>query len=195
MICMFQEICKQFIHDFVPFCAFNIVISGSEILKWFTHQGVGNIVNAQVTYRNENKWIGNTMCVVSSCPNFNPYHFGRLLTCRVLINEHKGSVVGLDFCPIFPKSSYLWMSYFLSKMFNENERAVLSQIDENGFIQMELRFQWYLKHDVEINKCGFCVVYEQDMRVCIREMILAQSSNSTCITPYEGLDVQQKESN
>ena len=69
-------------------------------------------------------------------------------------------------------------------MFNENERAVLGQMDENGFIKMELRFQWVPEHDVEIKKCGFRLVYEQDIED-IREMISAQSSNSTCVTLYE----------
>ena len=74
-------------------------------------------------------------------------------------------------------------------MFNENERAVLGQMDENGFIKMELRFQWVPEHDVEIKKCGFRLVYEQDIED-IREMISAQSSNSTCVTLYE--DVHHK---
>ena len=39
-----------------------------------------------------------------------------------------------------------------------------------------------------IRKCGFRLLYEQDMED-IREMISAQSSNNTYITPYEGLDV------
>ena len=42
-------------------------------------------------------------------------------------------------------------------------------------------------HCLEVKKCGFCLLYEQDIED-IREMIQAQSSNSTCITPYEDLD-------
>ena len=53
---------------------------------------------------------------------------------------------------------------------------------------MGVRFQWDFKYSLEINNCGFRVVYKQDMED-IREMLSAQSSNSTCITPYEGLDV------
>ena len=49
---------------------------------------------------------------------------------------------------------------------------------------MELRFRWVPEHDVEIKKCGFCLVYEQDIED-IREMISTQSSNSICVTPYE----------
>nr|POF16149.1 hypothetical protein CFP56_24175 [Quercus suber] len=53
---------------------------------------------------------------------------------------------------------------------------------------IEVRFQWDSNYFLEVNKCGFRMVYEQDIED-IREMISAQSSNSTCITPYEGLDI------
>ena len=121
-----------------------------------------------------------------SSPNIYLYDFGHFLTCHILINEHEGSHFYLGYCPkwVQIKSCHLWMSYIPSKMFSENERAVLGQSDENGFIQMELRFRWCFKHDPEIKKCGFHLLYEQDMED-IREMIAAQSSNSTCITPYE----------
>ena len=84
------------------------------------------------------------------------------------------------------------MYYLPSQVLSENQRAVLGQIDENGFIQMGVRFQWDFKYSLEINNCGFRVEYKQDMED-IREMLSAQSSNSTCIciTPYEGLDVHR----
>ena len=80
------------------------------------------------------------------------------------------------------------MSYIPSQAFNEDQiAAILGQIDENGFIQMELEFQWQFS-DTGLKKCGFRIVYEQDI-ADIGEMISTQSSDSTCITPYEGLDV------
>ena len=181
---MFQEIHKQSIIIGL-YGAFNIVIPGSEIPKWFRHQSVGNIVKAQVTHWNENKWIGIAVCAMS-CPSFYLYDFGRSLRCHILINEHEGLHLFVGCCPRFVqiKSHHLWMCYLPYQMFNENERVVLGKIDENGFIQMELRFRWVPEHDVEIKKCGFLLVYEQDIED-IKEMILAQSSNSTYITPYE----------
>ena len=61
---------------------------------------------------------------------------------------------------------------YTHQAFSENERAVLAQNDENGFIQMEHKFQWHFKDDLEIKKCRFRVVYEQDMED-IKEMLLA----------------------
>ena len=53
---------------------------------------------------------------------------------------------------------------------------------------MEYRFsfQYDLSHCREIKKCGFRLACEKDLED-IREM-MAQSSKSTCITPYQGLD-------
>ncbi|XP_030970817.1 TMV resistance protein N-like [Quercus lobata] len=201
LLTVHQEICKQSI-IFCDLAAFNIVIPGNEIPKWFNHQSVGNIVNAQVTHpnknvkntkvpsRSSNMWIGMALCVVFSGLNFYLSDIRRLLRCHILINEHEGSDFYVGYCPrlVQIKSHHLCMSYISSQSFSEHERAVLSQIDENGFIQMEFEFQRDSNHGPEIKKCGFHLVYEQDIED-IREMILAQSSNSTCITPYEGLDV------
>ena len=49
IVSRFQEIHKQSI-IFGPYGYVNIVILGSEIPKWFTHQSVGNIVNAKVFF-------------------------------------------------------------------------------------------------------------------------------------------------
>ena len=182
---MFQEICKKSVK--FPFkSGFNIAIPESEIPKWFTHQSVGDTVSAQVTHQNENKWIGIAVCGVTM-PSSN---FGSYLICEILSNEHYVSHFYVGYYPRFVniKLDLLWMSYIPFQVFSENERAVLGQIDENGFIQTELKFRWDFENVPVIKKCGFRLLYEQDMED-IREMISAQSSNSTCITPYEGLDV------
>ena len=54
---------------------------------------------------------------------------------------------------------------------------------------MELRFRWDLNQGLGIKKCGFRLVYEQDMED-IKEMILTQPSNITCVTL--GLDVRNE---
>ncbi|XP_030937948.1 TMV resistance protein N-like isoform X2 [Quercus lobata] len=189
-----QELRKQSIY----FGYFNIVIPGSEIPTWFSHQSVGNIVKAQVTHPNKNlqsvlsnKWIGLAVCTELSCPNIYLSNNGHFLTCRVFINNYEGSsfYVAISTRLVQIKSSHLWMSYRPSQMFTKNNRAVLSRINENGFIKMEVKFsfQYDFSHCREIKKCGFRLVYEKDLED-IREM-MAQSSNNTCSTPYQGLDV------
>ncbi|KAM4075822.1 hypothetical protein ACJW30_12G017900 [Castanea mollissima] len=122
--------------------AFNVVFPGSEIPKWFEHQSVGHVVNAPVTHPNKN--------------------------VNIQVPSRSSICARLD----GSKSRHLWMSYIPSQMFNENERVVLSQIDENGFIQMEVRFQWDFNPGIEFKKCGFRLLYEQDIED-IREMISA----------------------
>ncbi|XP_075648912.1 TMV resistance protein N-like [Castanea sativa] len=165
-------------------CNFNIVIPGCEIPKWFTHQSVGDTVSAQITHRNENKWIGIAMC------DMRRYYPDSLipLLCRIQFNEHYDFLRCLDYFPRSVKSDHLWMTYIPYQAISKHARAVLDQIDENGFIQMELRFGCRRGTRHNFQQVGFRVVYEQDMED-IREMLSAQSSNSTCITPYEGLDV------
>ncbi|KAL4594474.1 hypothetical protein ACB092_12G023500 [Castanea dentata] len=179
--CFKLEICKKFIGIYNR-GGFNIMIPGCEIPKWFTHQSVGDTVSAQVTHPNKNKWIGIAMCAVPlAYPGFWMY-----LKCEILVNGHFVQRYALDCAPrsVKIKSDHLWMTYIPHHTFGEDEREVLDQIDENGFIQMELRFDWVIDGP-GFHQVGFRVVYEQD----IREMLSAQSSNSTCITPYEGLDV------
>ena len=204
MVCMFQGIYKEPIAPHLK-AIYSIVIPGSEIPSWFSHQSMGTTVNARVTHLNKNvniqvpsclcnKWIGLAGCAVFSGPNLRPNNHDSsgclFLIWDILVNNRKGAWLAELFSNTFVqiKSDHLWLFYLPPRIFNENERAVLSQIDENDFIQMEIRFTSPLNQCLEVKKCGFRLVYEQDIED-IREM-MAQSSNSTCITPYEGLDVR-----
>ena len=158
-------------------------------------------MNAQVTHPNKNlniqvpahlcnKWIGMTVCAVFNCPNLHPNNYvlsDHLLFCNIIVNKHEGATIVDFFSTKFVqiKSHHLWMFYLPPQKLYENER--FNQIDENGFIQMEIRFHSPLHRWFEFKKCGFRLVYEQDIED-IREM-MAQSNNSICITPCEGLDV------
>ena len=166
MVCKFQETYRKYL-KYQNEGALNIVIPGSEISKWFRHQSMGNIVNSQVTYMNKNEWIGIAVCAVL-CHDFN----GDFL-CDILINERCVSDFMMAWIDksVQIKSGHLLMSYIPLQLICGFEGAEY-EIDENGFMQVGLRFGWY------INKCGFRVVYEQDMED-IREMLSAQSSNST----------------
>nr|POF16151.1 disease resistance-like protein csa1 [Quercus suber] len=157
-----EETCKQ--STFCRFVVYDLVIPGSEILQWFSHQSAGNIVNAQVPSHSSNKCFGIAVCAVFSCRNVHLSNMALFLRCHILINKRENSEFHLGICPRFVqvKSRHLWMSYIPSQLFSEDGRAVLSQIDEDGFIQIEVRFQWDFS-GLEVKKCGFHL-YEEDIR-------------------------------
>ncbi|XP_023908119.1 disease resistance protein Roq1 [Quercus suber] len=157
-----KETCKQ--STFCRFVVYDLVIPGSEILQWFSHQSAGNIVNAQVPSHSSNKCFGIAVCAVFSCRNVHLSNMALFLRCHILINKRENSEFHLGICPRFVqvKSRHLWMSYIPSQLFSEDGRAVLSQIDEDGFIQIEVRFQWDFS-GLEVKKCGFHL-YEEDIR-------------------------------
>ena len=183
MVCMLQEICKKSIG--LNNCFFNIVIPGSEIPKWFMHRSEGDTVSAQVTHTNENKVIGIAMCAMPIA--YPESAIG--LVCQILSNGHSVGGLLLNYFSRFDKfkSDHLSITYIPFQVYGECWRKVLGQIDENGFIQLGLRFRWEIDGP-GFHQVGFRVVYAEDMED-IREMLSAHSSSSTCITPYEGLDV------
>ncbi|XP_065630201.1 uncharacterized protein LOC112031960 [Quercus suber] len=136
-------------------------------------------------------WKGIAVCVVFSPATVYYWVSGYTLACNIVINKRESSDIFLGRCPNLDgiKSSHLVMSYVPSEVLSNGDRAVLNQIDENVFLNMEVRFRWLFYVNAKVKNCGFRIVYEQDING-IKEMISAQSSNSTCITPYEGLDVR-----
>ncbi|KAL4594485.1 hypothetical protein ACB092_12G024000 [Castanea dentata] len=167
-----------------PRAACRLLIPGSEISKWFSHQSVGNIVNAQVTHSKE--WMGMAVCSVLSFRDLHPNSLC-CFDCYIEVNKHEGAKESAYFVNTFGHidSLHLWMLYFPSHCFYENTRAVLSQTDENELIQMGVRIPKPHNPCFEVKKCGFRVVYKQDIED-IGEM-MGQSCNSSCIPHYEGV--------
>ncbi|XP_075649601.1 TMV resistance protein N-like [Castanea sativa] len=167
-----------------PRAACRLLIPGSEILKWFSHQSVGNIVNAQVTHSKE--WMGMAVCFVLSFRDLHPNSLC-CFDCYIEVNKHEGARESAYFVNTFGHidSLHLWMLYFPSHCFYENARAALSQTDENELIQMGVRIPKPHNPCFEVKKCGFRMVYKQDIED-ISEM-MGQSCNSSCISRYEGV--------
>uniref|UniRef100_A0A7N2LHY9 ADP-ribosyl cyclase/cyclic ADP-ribose hydrolase n=1 Tax=Quercus lobata TaxID=97700 RepID=A0A7N2LHY9_QUELO len=175
-------------------------IPGSEIMEWFNHQSMGNMVKSQVTSWKQNvniqmpihscnKWMGMAACAVFSPLDLYPKNYSFFKKCHIIcyIEVGVGELAKLSINYVQISSHHLWLLYFRLEFFDENARAVLSQIDENESIQLEVRFQFSRESDLEFEKCGFQMVYEQDMDD-IRE--LAYPSNISCITSYEDVDAQ-----
>uniref|UniRef100_A0A7N2LJU8 Uncharacterized protein n=1 Tax=Quercus lobata TaxID=97700 RepID=A0A7N2LJU8_QUELO len=132
------------------------------------------------------------MCALFTSPDLHSNNHGLLdlqLFCQILVNKHEGATVFETYSVIFiqTESPHLWMFYLPPQNFDENKGVVSSKIDENGFIEMEVNFNDPSYQNIEVEKCGFRLLYEQDIED-IKEM-MAQSSNNTCLTPNQCLDV------
>ena len=138
------------------------------------------------------------MCVV---PMAYP-SFGIYLVCKILVNEHYVQGFCLNNFPRSVKiksddSDHLWMTYISSHVFScEYGRAVLDQIDENGFIQMELRFGWAIDGR-GFHQVGVRVVYKQDMKTSEKcyQFNPATTLASLLTRVWMFITIQQKESN
>ncbi|KAK9995001.1 hypothetical protein SO802_024704 [Lithocarpus litseifolius] len=109
---------------------------------------------------------------------FSHQNVGVIVTAKV-IHPYKNLNIQMP-----SRSSNMWIGIAVCVDFSSPN----SLLSDKGEFLMELRFRWDLNQSLKVNKCGFRMVYEQDLED-IREMISVQSSNSICITPYEGLDV------
>ena len=98
------------------------------------------------------------------------------LHCHIEVNKHVSVQESAIFSYKFARIGlhHLWLLYFYPECFDENARAVLSQIEENKIIQMEVRFEECDNPCLEVKKCGFQMVYEQDIKD-IREMMAPHS--------------------
>ena len=183
-VCMFQGMCEA--AKEIPQAAFRIIISGSKIPKWFNNQSVGSTLNAQVSH--PNKWMGMLVGAVFSFHDHNPKENGSFRVCtlsfnNIGVNKHKGVVGQIAFFEnnfVHIEVLHLWVLYFPFHCFDENLRAVLSQIDENEVIHLEVTFENPPQEPcLDCKECGIHILYEQDIEY-IGEMI-GQCSNS--ITP------------
>ncbi|KAK9994997.1 hypothetical protein SO802_024700 [Lithocarpus litseifolius] len=183
-----QGIKDDFHLGYRPLATLNIVIPGSEIPRWFSHQSAGVKVNAHVTHPSHscNNWIGIAVCAVFSRNLRSGYYSSPIFTsCEISIGEgfKSGSLAGfLPYNFVRMKSDHLWLLYLHPECDALHDIEECSQTDENGFIHIS--FDFFFEVQFVGKKCGFRMVYERDIEE-IREM-MAQSSNSSCIVPYGG---------
>jgi hypothetical protein len=178
MICMFQEHSKKIQKN--PF----LIIPGSEIPKWFSHQKVGASMNLQVPSDLFYKCMGIAVCVVYVFRQHHPldlriggsFEFTHYLRCSIKVNRvelYRGGSIRLPEECSKIESHHLLLRF---KSFSrENHKKALSQSDANEFIQIEIKFE-LRGPGLEITKCGAHLVYEEDLN---------QTMGGCSITPYE----------
>lgn len=182
MICMFQSHCKQ--------DSYSLVIPGSQIPKWFSHQNVGTSVNLQVPSHLCNKFKGIVVCIVfvlhQKLFSINDCGFMRCthkLRRSIKANGYEaGSSYLLLSKDIRKIESYqLQLEYYPSTCFGKGWMKELNRVNANGFSQIEVTLETE-GPGLEVTKCGAHLVFEQD----IEHLNQTMAGCSSCIiTPYE----------
>ena len=185
---------------------YDVVIPGSEIPKWFSHQNVGGSVNLQVpSDLLGNKLMGIAVCAVFVFCKHHPLHqlhiqdYGDWIgthEVRCSIGGSKGStdiILSEIFGRIGRIESYqLWLGYITSAFYGEDWKEILNQVDTNGFSQIEVKFEPE-GPGLVVTKCGAHLVSERDIEDLINQ---TKAGPSSCIiTPYDedGFEDSKKE--
>ena len=165
-----------------------LLIPGSEIPKWFSHQSVGASMNLQVASDecNNNKWEGIVVSAVFVLRQHNPFAKHIYLSCRFKYNGNVFHDFGFNVSCLSREvgkieSYHLWMTYLRSSFLEFEFKAALSQRDANGLNQIEIEFETSCP-DLEVTKIGAHLVYKQDNEDLKQTMA---GCSSCSITPYE----------
>ena len=165
-----------------------LLIPGSEIPKWFSHQSVGASMNLQVPLEgcNNNNWEGIVVCTVFVLRQHNPFAKIFDLHCRFKSNGNVFEAISIGLSEEFGKieSFHLWMLYIRSSYLEsefKRSKEVFGQRDANGFNQIEIEFGSFCP-DLEVTKIGAHLVYKQDNEDLKQTMA---GCSSCSVTPYE----------
>ncbi|KAL4594233.1 hypothetical protein ACB092_12G006000 [Castanea dentata] len=165
---------------------YSVMIPGSEIPKWFSHQNVGASVNLQgPSDLLGNKLMGIVVCAVFVFRKHDQQH----LWCSINGSAGVGFLLSNQFGKI--ESYQLLLEYYSSRYLAGYE-GVLNKVDANGFSQIEVKFEPECP-GLEVTKCGAHLVFERDIEDLINQ---TKAGPSSCIiTPYDedGFEDSEKE--
>ncbi|XP_034228412.1 TMV resistance protein N-like [Prunus dulcis] len=155
---------------------YEIVIPGTEIPSWFSHQRVGSSVSVQLTPRwHDNKWKGYALCTV-----FEVFGSGWELNCFLKVNGKEQYPAPLLVTNVQPLSDHLWLLYISRDLTFGNEWQHSCN---------QLIFSFKSSGPSLVKKCGARLVYEQD----VEEFNRMLTHSSRTISPYEATNVHHDE--
>jgi hypothetical protein len=179
-----------------------IVIPGSEIPEWFSHQSMGPEVNIKLRYSHLcNDFMGIALCAVFSSdatPN-KSLRWTHIVNGKEIGRGLFGPLLEVDIDII--ASDHILLSYNSTTDLGDEFRKSLVEYDANGICQIGIRFEikyWLKEHRnaergeemrKEVKKCGFRLLYKED----IEDLIPIDSdsdSDSTLVT--EGNKVKRR---
>ncbi|KAK4594858.1 hypothetical protein RGQ29_018545 [Quercus rubra] len=143
---------------------YDIVIPGSEIPKWFTHQSIGREVSIQEPNSLLcNEWIGIAVCAVFCSHPHHQILKEASLSCWLIVNgkQMHSSPGTIEFVLL---SDHTWLLYLLPQFYKEEEmKKSLCECDANGFSQIGIKIKSDLNDSLMVKKCGLRMVYKKDI--------------------------------
>ena len=158
---------------------YGIVIPGSEIPKWFTHQRIGDEVSIQEPNSLLcNEWLGIAVCAVF----FSHQILNQVsLACWLIVNGKKmhTALAMADFAAL---SDHIGLLYLLPQCYHKEDLKSLCECDANGFTQIGIKFgsEGYELPYITVKKCGLRMVCNKDIKD-LKRIMAKRSENNTRI--------------